>query len=84
MVELNLTIYALFFISQQQNRFYTQVRDGQQITSSSRTPTIEGDIIVRDGTPGDRAGLSAPLADPDRLWPGIVVKYHFFLLYIFF
>ena len=62
----------------------TQVHDGHQLTSSSQTPTIEGDIIVRGGTPGDLAGLSAPLADPDHLWPGVVVKYHFFLLYIFF
>ena len=50
------------------------MRDGRQLTSSSQTPTIEGDIIVRGGTFGDRAGLSAPLADTDRLWPGVEVK----------
>merc|ERR1712062_555663 len=50
-----------------------EVRDGRQLASSSQTTTIKGDIIVRDQSPGNRAGLSAPLADPDRLWPGGVV-----------
>ena len=56
------------------------MRDGRQLASSSQTTTIKGDIIVRDQTSGNRAGLSAPLADPDRLWPGGVVQYHLYLL----
>ena len=47
---------------------------------SGQGSTIEGDIIVRDRTPGNQAGLSAPLADPDRLWPGGVGQYHLYLL----
>ena len=60
-----------------------QARDGRQLARSSQMTTIEGDIIVRDQTPGNRAGLSAPLADPDRLWPGGVVQYHLYILGIF-
>ena len=39
---------------------------------------MEGDIIVRDRTPGNRAGFDAPLANPDRLWPEGVVEYRFY------
>ena len=61
-----------------------QARDGRQLASSSQTSTIEGDIIIRDQTSGNRAGLSAPLADPDRLWPGGVEQYHQYVLSILF
>ena len=67
LVELNL------FLKSQQPTQNTQARDRRQ-SVSSQTSTIEGDIIVRGRTPGNQAGLSAPLADPDRLWPGGVVQ----------
>ena len=68
LVEPNLTGIVLFFKSQQPTK-NTQARDRRQ-SVSSQTSTIEGDIIVRGQTPGNQAGLSAPLANPDRLWPG--------------
>ena len=45
--------------------------------------TIEGDILVRDGSvPGlgldQTAFLDAHLADPSRLWPSGVVEYKFY------
>ena len=70
----------LFFKSQQPTQ-NTQARDRRQ-SVNSQSSTIEGDIIVRDQTPGNRAGLSAPLADADRLWPGGVVQYHQYILSI--
>ena len=66
----------LFFKSQQPTQ-NTQARDRRQ-SVRSQTSTIEGDIIVRDQTPGNQAGLSASLANPDRLWPGGVVQKRFF------
>ena len=39
---------------------------------------MEGDIIVRDRSSGNSSNLDAPLADPDRLWPGGVVEYRFY------
>ena len=70
----------LFFKSQQPTQ-NTQARDRRQ-SVRSQTSTIEGDIIVRDQTPGNQAGLSASLANPDRLWPGGVVQHHLYLLSI--
>ena len=41
--------------------------------------TIEGDIVVRDGSlGGDPRALDAHLVDPDRLWPSGVVEYKFY------
>ena len=39
---------------------------------------MEGDIIVRDRSSGNSSNLDAPLADPDRLWPGGAVEYRFY------
>merc|ERR1712012_1429212 len=54
-----------------------EARDRRQ-SVSSQISTIEGDIIVRGQTPGNHAGLSAPLANPNLLWPGGVVEYRFY------
>ena len=39
--------------------------------------SIEGDIVVRTGRTQDLS-FDAPLADPNRLWPGGVVHYKFY------
>ena len=39
--------------------------------------SIEGDIVVRTGRTPDLS-FDAPLADPNRLWPGGVVHYKFY------
>ena len=39
--------------------------------------SIEGDIVVRNGRTPDLS-FDAPLADPNRLWPGGVVHYKFY------
>ena len=40
--------------------------------------TLEGDIVVRNGNPGDPNALDAHLADPNRLWPSGVLEYKFY------
>ena len=40
--------------------------------------TVEGDIVVRNGNPGDPTTLDAHLADPNRLWPSGVIEYTFY------
>ena len=57
--------------------FSTKARERRQHVTGE-TATVEGDIIVRDRSSGNSSNLDAPLADPDRLWPGGVVEYRFY------
>ena len=57
--------------------FSTKAREKRQHVIGE-TATVEGDIIVRDRSSGNSSNLDAPLADPDRLWPGGVVEYRFY------
>ena len=39
--------------------------------------TMEGDIIIRDRSPGNSTDLGhTPLSNPDRLWSNGIVEYH--------
>ena len=57
--------------------FSTKSRERRQHVIGE-TATVEGDIIVRDRSSVNSSNLDAPLADPDRLWPGGVVEYRFY------
>ena len=53
------------------------MRDRRQLVVT-KTPTMEGDIIIRQPSTENSSTLDAVLADPSRLWPMGVIEFQFY------